>query len=171
MSVLSEEDRRGVTKLMMMNFARGCKETMKILEQNNSISDWHLPYYLLAVTFLELSAKLVLMKQFNAESFYNLEKRFKKLDHNLDKIYSKELITDKFLSHARISNVQLFIKDGIFRYDFYLLDKDTPVYVYDAESIKYALLSKKENFGFIAYQTHDLLQLCEDVFSATISNS
>lgn len=156
----------------MCNAAKNYVRSMEILDENAPISDWHLSYYLLATTSLEVSAKLFLFNKVmpDFENLSDIEKKLRSFDHDLSKIYSPETIDIKFLHKAKISKVVKKVTTGIFLYDFKLIeDGAEPIHVYDAESIKYGLMTDKKNLGFVGYQHKELLKLCQNALNATLS--
>ena len=158
---------------MMLNFARSCLASMEILTKSDDFSNWHLPFYFLAVTSLESSAKLTLFKRMEKEgkAFEKIEAELRRHSHNIFKLYSPEIIGFNFLSRSNILKVDVIeVGELIFRYHFFVNDQKDPIYVYDAESMKYGLMSKKENASFVAYQTSPILKLCKDVFRAMTSD-
>ena len=52
----------------------------------------------------------------------------------------------------------------VFRYEFITNYQEEPIYVYDLESLRYGLISKKRrNASFVGYQLILLLKLCQNV--------
>jgi len=98
-----------VTSLMMNNFARSCLKSMEILEKDHGLSDWHLPFYLLAATCLELFAKITIFKKMDRDgkSFKEIEKELKKYNHNLYKLYNVSSVGANFLSGSNILKIEL----------------------------------------------------------------
>lgn len=173
MEVLSEEQKKNITKSMMINFARSCLASMKILEKNHNFSDWHLPFYILAAISLESFAKIHIFKKLEKEGKTHEEIGLilKKHTHNLHDLYSPNIIGSNFLSQSNIKKVKLVkVKTGIFRYDFYIKSEKNALQVYNAESIKYGLMTKNENLSFVAYQTSLILKLCKNVSETLRSN-
>ncbi len=172
MNILDSSQTLVVSELMIRNVARGCLESMEILnrEHSSEFSTWFLPYYLLGVNALELFPKLHLIKKninISADS-KDVEKHFRKLSHKLEQIYSETNMGRSFLDKAGIQSVQK-IEDKelfIFRYEFLMTSGDI-VLVYHPESIRYGLLaSTKSNAGYAAYQSNKLLDLCRGVADA-----
>ncbi len=153
---------------MILNTARSCVGTMEILwKQQKDFSSWHIPFYLLAATALELYAKLVIAEEEkkNGTSVQQIEKRFRDLSHNLDTIYSSEGVGNAFLSACGISTVFKTEERDLlaYHYDFHTGD-DYPVYVYHLESLRYGLLAgARSNAGLPGWQIEKLLALCQKV--------
>ena len=157
-----------VTQNMMLNAALGCNRSMEILKNEHPLemTFWHIPYYILGATALELCAKVVLTRR-HADGTHAraIETQLKKLGHNLDQIFSNNILGKAFLEAANILEVEKVNDEDsfIYRYDFHSNNRQ-PVYVYDAESLKYGLMAgSRSNAGFVAYQFDDLLQLCHRV--------
>lgn len=155
---------------MMRLSARSCIKTMETLNNNHSItfSEWHLPYYILAVTALELLAKVILIRGWTeGVDIFQTDKFLKKFGHDLSQLYSKEALGTSFLQNVGILKVEKVqnLEHFIFHYSVFLIeDPDNPIYVYDTESLRYGLMSAgKSNAAFVAYQTNKLLKLCESV--------
>ncbi len=155
---------------MMRLSARSSIKTMEILKKDHSenFSDWHLPYYILAVTALELFAKVVLIRVWaEGVEVSETEKQLRKFGHDLSKLYSQDGIGLEFLERVGILRVER-VQDTsqfVFYYAVYLAgEPNDPVYVYDMESLRYGLMSDyKSNAGFVAYQTDKILGLCENI--------
>lgn len=153
----------------MMNFARSCLLTMEVLHDGGSISDRHLPYYYLAHAFLELCPKIIIASrlEIKGNTINDIRDQLKKLDHDLEAIYSCALIED-FSKNIGIENVKIIeTADGVWRYEFCIRGEKEKIIVYDSESLKYALVSKKINLGFVAYQFDHILELCNQVWNIT----
>ncbi len=162
-----------VTQNMMKNAARSCVKTMEVLlkENEQKLTSWHVPFYILATTALELFPKIVLShsKQ-NGESVPQIVKEFKKFGHNLDVLYSDKGVGNSFLQRAGISKVLKVIdkNEFIYRFDFYRDQTTRPIRVYDMESLRYGFMAGiKSNADIVAYQFDELLNLCNSVENAT----
>ncbi len=172
MQEFSDADVLGITEAMMLNTARGCLETMKIVKVDHRIGYWHLPFYILGATCLELFPKVLLLKKMRREgkTIEAMDTGLRNLSHHLERIYSKELIGSDFLSRANILDVKVVIQSGVYRYDFYRNNVEQPVYVFHPESMRYGLIAgNRSNLGYPAYQTDDLLDLCNSVFISTLN--
>lgn len=160
---------------MMQNTARGCLKTMEILldEKNQEYTtSWHVPFYILASTALELFAKMAIIKnKEKSNNFSEIIVELKKFDHKLDLLYSADAVGLDFLQKADISKVlKNNIDQFVFRYDFYRKPGSIPIQVYDLESLRYGFLSgNKSNAAFVAYQFNDLLEVCKQIENATIN--
>ncbi len=161
-----------VVRQMLLNVARSSVETMRIVRRENAFS-WHLPFYLLGSTSLELFAKLVIFtKEINeGKSVSEAEEKLKSYNHHLHKLYSDKGVGKEFLENAKIISVTEEKKgDVYFRYEFFT-NSNEPIVVYHPESIRYGLLSEKyANMSFIGYQTDLLMELCEEVERAAFSS-
>ncbi len=160
---------------MMRLLARSSIKTMETLndEHSTTFGEWHLPYYVLAVTALELLAKVVLIRgKAEGMDIKDIDKHLRKFGHDLSKLYSADAIGDAFLQKVGISKVErVENKDQfVFHYAFYSSkDPDKPIYVYDMESLRYGLISEnKSNAGFVGWQTDQLLELCKTVQTAEL---
>jgi hypothetical protein len=158
-----------ITRNMMLNAARGCIGTMEILntEHSSKLGTWHVPYYLLAATGLELFPKIYLAhkKEKTGSSADEIEEYLRKLGHDLEKLYSVDVVGADFLARAGIKNVQR-VESGpllTFRYDF-ITDHAVPIQVYHLESLRYGLMTGGlANVSIIAYQFDELLEVCQKV--------
>lgn len=168
----SKESNVIITQNMMTNAARGCVQTMEILLKKNELdlTSWHIPFYILATTALELFPKIVLShnEQYSG-SVSQITKKFKDFGHNLDDIYSKKGVGCEFLKMAGISRVLKVVDQDnfVYRFDFYQDEKSQAIQVYDMESLRYGLMTNnKSNASTVAYQFDELLSLCTSVESA-----
>ena len=135
-----------VTQNMMQNAARSCVETMETLSKENQtkLTSWHVPFYILAATALELFPKIVLSRgKTNGEPIPQIIKEFRKFGHKLDLLYSDKGIGNEFLSRAGISKVVKVVDQDqfVYRFDFYRNGADAPVQVYDMESLRYGFMA------------------------------
>lgn len=160
---------------MMQNAARSSVQTMETLLSKNrlDLTSWHVPFYILATTALELFPKVALSRnRQNGEPIPEIIKEFKRLGHKLDALYSSEVVGDDFLLRAGISKVVKVVDQDqfVYRFDFYQNGSNVPIQVYDMESLRYGFMAGiKSNAGIIAYQFDDLLKLCQLVEKAAIS--
>ncbi len=160
---------------MMRLSARSSIKTMETLNKDHpeNFSEWHLPYHILAVTALELLAKVVLIRGWaEGVEVSETDKHLRKFGHDLSKLYSQEEIGTEFLERVGILRVEKVQNPGqfVFHYAVYLIDEpNDPIYVYDMESLRYGLISEyKSNAEFVAYQTDKLLELCKSVQDAEL---
>lgn len=169
--ILSEKDRAEISQKMLRNSALSCFETMDIINSNDDVSKWHLPFYLLASTGMELFAKFILMKRkiLEGKSLLEIERSLRFFSHDLSKLYSEEGLGREFMSRVGILNViKIADKNKLnFSYDFYITgEKSEILHIYDQESIKYGLMSdNKPNSGIVAYQFDEVLKLCKNIAS------
>lgn len=145
---------------------------MEIFLRDSSpkLTTWHVPFYILATTALELFPKIVLSRlQQNGEPIPQIIKAFKKFGHKLDLIYSSKGVGDDFLLKTRISKV-VKVSDQdqfVYRFDFYHNEAGRPIQIYDMESLRYGFMAgEKSNAGIVAYQFDELLSLCQSVEKA-----
>lgn len=168
-----ESDDVIITQNMMINGARGCVQTMRILLEKNQLelTSWHIPFYILATTALELFPKIVLShnEQYRG-SVFQITKKFKVFGHKLNDIYSKKGVGCEFLKMAGISRVLEVVDQDkfVYRFDFHRDEKSQSIQVYDMESLRYGLMTNnKSNANTVAYQFDELLDLCASVESAS----
>jgi hypothetical protein len=159
-----------ITKTMMSHAARSCVSTMEILntQHGNELSTWHLPYYLLAATALELFPKLYLakVKEKDNTGAADIESYLRSLGHDLEHLYSEEIIGQEFLLRAHIKKVETVKKGQLltFFYSFHTDFSQYPIQVYHLESLRYgAMAGQRTNAGFAAWQFDELLELCKNV--------
>lgn len=168
---LLEKQKQIVTELMMDNFVHTSLASMKILHKNHPMPSWHLPFYLLAATNLELCVKIFLLgtMERQGKTIREMHSYLQGQGHDLSSLYSHSVAGPYFLSKAKISEVKIYKEsdDGLFRYDFYRVGSKDVIQVYDPESLKYGLMAKRVNVAFVAYQTDLLLKMCEDAYRAT----
>lgn len=160
---------------MMRLAARASIKTMETLntEHPTTFGEWHLPYYILAVTALELLAKVLLIRGWaEGVDIPEIDKYLRKFGHDLSKLYSKDALGETYLQRIGISRVEKVENQDqfVFHYAFYTATApEKPVYVYEMESLRYGLISEnKSNAGFVAYQTDQLLELCKNVQKAEL---
>jgi hypothetical protein len=142
---------------------------MEILntKHGSELGTWHVPYYLLAATSLELFPKLYLAHKREKEGCDadQIEEYLRKLGHDLEKLYSTEVLGADFLLRSGIKKVQR-VKSGpllTFRYDF-VTDHTVPIQVYHLESLRYGLMTGGlANASIVAYQFDELLELCQRI--------
>ncbi len=164
----NESEKLNATELMMINTAMSCIGTMKILKDNQHMEVWHKSYYILAVTCLELFPKVFLLRKMRKEGKdkIKINSEFRRIKHNLEKLYSENKLGSIFLLKSNITSVRRIRRDGISRYEFIINNVIDPIYIFDLESIRYGLLAKEENSLYPAWQSDKLLNLCESVFLA-----
>ena len=173
---LTEISKARASLNMMRHTAQSSVRTMKILneEHSESFTEWHLPYYILAITALELLAKIVLIKdKTGSTSLSEIDDLLRNFNHHIDVMYSERGVGRTFLECVGIDRVEkVENKDlHVYHYAIYMIDDlNQPIYAYDMESLRYGLISaRKSNAAFVGYQSDKLLKLCQHVLSKEIS--